>query len=512
MTQPLSEPILVFDDVYKTFDGVNYPLRGVHLTVRPGVVHALIGSNGAGKSVLLKLINGTHTRSKGTVKWLGKEVHWTSPGEAIAAGISTVPQHAQVAPTMSVLDNVFLGRPGKLFNASRLRAELDALMARIGYELNPDATVDELSVGECQMVSLMQALARGGKLLLLDEPTASLTAHEREVVFEAVRTLAAPGIAFVYVSHFLDEILDLADEVTVLRDGQVTLEASREDVTKSSLVSAMLGKELCQSENLVPELSPDGPAVLSVSELAPLGNLGPFSFDVKAGEIVGIAGLLGSGRTELLSAIYGEDPKATGTASIGGVETARAGAANAVRAGMALVPEDRNRSGLIGEWSIADNASLAYLPQLSKRGLFPIPLAQRERAEEAKAYLDIRCSSIDQPVNELSGGNAQKVVFAKWVPGTAKLLMLDDPTVGIDVGAKAELLQLVKDFAKQGKAVLMVSSEFEELLSTCHRIIVVAKGRIVAQMQAWETDLHEVTELASGSAGQPQARRELTCI
>ena len=494
------EFMLELTDVRKTFDGINFPLRGVSLGVRPGGIHALIGANGAGKSVLLKLINGTYRRTSGSIRWRGAEVHWSTPGDALKSGIATVPQHAQLAPTMSVLDNVFMGRETKRWKTAKLRAELAALMDQIGYELDPDTTVSELSVGEGQMVSLMQALARGGSLLMLDEPTASLTRHEREVVFSAVRTLAAQGIGFIYVSHFLDEILDLSDEVTVLRNGEVTLDGPLSGQTGTSLVQAMLGRELAALESEALPVTHDAATVLKVTDLRPLGSLGPFSFEVRAGEILGIAGLLGSGRTELLSAIYGEDKKALGHVEINGVETVRRGPAAAVKAGMALVPEDRVRSGLIGDWSITGNASLAYLPIGAWHRVLPHQADERRRATEARAALGIRCASIDQPVNELSGGNAQKVVFSKWVPGPAKLLMLDDPTVGIDVGAKADLLSLVRSFARDGKAVIVVSSEFEELLAVCHRILVIAKGRFVTELTTAATTLNEVTAIASGTA------------
>ncbi len=493
-------PILDLQGVSKTFDGVSNVLQGVDMAVRPGSVHGLVGANGAGKSTLLKIIGGIYTRSAGVVRWKGQPVEWTRPAQALGAGLSTVPQHAALAPTMSVLDNVFMGHAtGPWWTANARRSELEGLMERLDYTIDPEAVVSDLSVGEMQMVSLMQALSRGADLILLDEPTASLTQRERDVVFASVRRLAAQGTTFVYVSHFLDEVLDLTDRITVLRDGRLVLEEDTEAVTQDGLVSVMLGRDLARLEEKGPH-DPDalGEVVLEVRDLRPLGQAGPVSFDLREGEILGVAGLLGSGRSELLMAMFGEDKRASGAVRVRGTDVARSGARAAVKAGIALIPEDRNRLGLFPEWDIVKNASATYLPAMSVRGFFPRAADEKKRADDARSALGIRCSSVNQTVGELSGGNAQKVVFAKWVPGPASVLLLDEPTVGIDVGAKAELLQIVERFGADARSVILVSSEFEELLAVCTRILVIRRGEVIADLASSETSLHELTALASG--------------
>jgi ribose transport system ATP-binding protein len=494
------EPVLVVADVHKIYSSGTHALRGVSLAVRPGSVHGLIGANGAGKSTLIRIMSGVETATSGTLSWQGEPVTWTAPGQALAVGMAAVHQHTPLVPTLSVLDNIFLGRrDSRRWDVPLREGELRELCDRMGYAVDPHQTVGELSTGGKQMVAILQALARDAKVVLLDEPTAALSPHERDVLFGAVRKLRDQGTTFVYVSHFLDEILALTDQLTVLRDGQVIVDTPTSGVTKQELVTAIVGQRLARVEH--EHSTPDRPAgepLLVVDGLRSPGRFGPVSLTVHAGEVVGLAGLLGSGRTELLEAIYGADRAAAGAVRVGEHRLRHRSPRAAVRAGLALVPEDRARQGLLREWEVSRNISLPYLSSMSRRRLLPDRGRELRVAEQAIAELGIKTPSARAPVGELSGGNAQKVVFAKWLYGPARVFLLDEPSAGVDVGAKADIIQLIRRLARAGRGVLIASSEFEELLGVCDRILVVRRGQIISERPAADTDLHELTALAGG--------------
>jgi ribose transport system ATP-binding protein len=494
------EPVLVVADVHKIYSSGTHALRGVSLAVRPGSVHGLIGANGAGKSTLIRIMSGVETATSGTVSWQGEPVSWTTPSQALAAGMAAVQQHTPLVSTLSVLDNIFLGRKDSIrWDAARREGQLRELCERMDYNIDPHQTIGELSTGGKQMVAILQALARDAKLVLLDEPTAALSPHERDVLFRSIRRLRDQGTTFVFVSHFLDEILDLTDQLTVLRDGQVIADAETSGVSKQDLVTAIVGQRLARVEqqNSTPAGSAGEP-LLVVDGLRSPGRFGPVSLTVHAGEVVGLAGLLGSGRTELLEAIYGADRAAAGSVRVGSHRLQHRSPRAAVRAGLALVPEDRARQGLLREWEIWRNVSLPYLSSMSRQRLLPDRRRERRVAEQAIAELGIKTPSADAPVGELSGGNAQKVVFAKWLYGPARVFLLDEPSAGVDVGAKSDIIQLIRRLASAGQGVLIVSSEFEELLGVCHRILVIRRGQIISERSVVDTDLHELTALASG--------------
>jgi ribose transport system ATP-binding protein len=494
------EPVLVVADVHKIYSSGTHALRGVSLAVRPGSVHGLIGANGAGKSTLIRIMSGVETATSGTVSWQGEPVSWTTPSQALAAGMAAVHQHTPLVSTLSVLDNIFLGRKdSRRWDATRREGELRELCERMGYDIDPHQTIGELSTGGKQMVAILQALAREAKLVLLDEPTAALSPHERDVLFSSIRRLRDQGTTFVYVSHFLDEILALTDQLTVLRDGQVIVDAQTASVTKQDLVTAIVGQRLARVEQQdgVPDRAVGEP-LLVVDGLSSPGRFGPISLTVHAGEVVGLAGLLGSGRTELLEAIYGAGRSAAGTVRVGAHRLRNRSPRAAVRAGLALVPEDRARQGLLPEWEVWRNISLPDLPSMSRRRILPERRRELQVTEQAIAELGIKTPSAGAPVGELSGGNAQKVVFAKWLYGPARVFLLDEPSAGVDIGAKADIIQLIRRLARAGKGVLIVSSEFEELLGVCDRILVVRRGRIISERPVVDTDLHELTALASG--------------
>ncbi|MEV5829656.1 sugar ABC transporter ATP-binding protein [Spirillospora sp. NPDC052242] len=491
-------PLLLLDGVTKTFPNGTRALRGVSLAVRPGSVHGLVGANGAGKSTLVKIISGAHPPSGGVLRWAGRDRRRHTPGDARRAGIATIHQHVPLVPTLSVIENVFLDRSGAWRMTRDLRAEFDALVERLGYPVDPDAVAGDLPIGARQMVSVLQSLAAGARLVVMDEPTASLSEKERRVVFDAVRRLSAQGTAFLYISHFFDEIFELTDRTTVIRDGRTVLDEATEAITEGMLVRAVTGRELLAAGRAGGgEPDAGAPVVLRVSGLSSATGVRDVSFDVRAGEIVGIAGLLGAGRSELLRAVFRDDPSATGTVAVGGEEVKNSARA-AVAAGIAYVPEDRAGQGLHGGLPIWKNISLPDLARLSRRRLVPRTADERARAERAVADLGIVTAGVDTVPGELSGGNAQKVVFAKWMYADTRVWLLDEPTAGVDVGAKADLLRLVRRFAAQGKAVVLVCSEFEELLSVATRVLVVRGGRIVAERPASSTSEEELLMLAHG--------------
>jgi ribose transport system ATP-binding protein len=497
-----TERLLTLDGVEKVFPNGTRALRGVDLAVAAGTVHGLVGANGAGKSTLIKIMSGALPPTAGRIAWRGQQTRWHGPGMALQAGIATVHQHSPVVPTLSVLENVFLGSRGDwLWKAARKTAELARLFAVVGYELPPDQLVADLSIGDRQMVSIMQAMSRNPALLILDEPTASLSMSEREVVHAAVRNLRESGTAVIYVSHLLDEIISLTEVVTILRDGKVTLDEPTAGLSKDRLVSAIVGRPLQRTEETGRQALGNGdragPPLLEVTELSSPGRVAGVSFTVRAGEVVGLAGLLGSGRSEILHAVYGSDAAARGTVRVDGKPVRRSPAA-AVRVGLALVPEDRSKQGLIPGWEVWRNITLTALPEDSRWGMFPQEAAELRRAQAAVEALSIQPPTPMTVVDQLSGGNAQKTVFAKWLHDGVRILLLDEPTAGVDVGAKRDIELLIRQLTRRGSAVVVVDSEFGELLAIADRVLVIRHGRVIAERDARSTSEVELVALASG--------------
>jgi ribose transport system ATP-binding protein len=484
-------PLLQLRGLEKVWPNGTVALRGVDLAVRAGSVHGLLGANGAGKSTLIKVLAGAIPASGGSVEWRGEPVRWTNPRAARAGGIATIYQHIPLVPTLSVLENMLLeqARGWRLDRAARDRAT--AVAQALGDPFDLDAIVGDLPIGTRQMVAIAQGLMSDPALLIMDEPTASLAGHEREQVYRTIRRLAGEGRAVLFVSHFLDEIVALTDEVTVLRDGRAVLEARTADLDEAAIAAAIAGRSVTALERVERE-HPVGGAVLEVHALASPGKLSPASFSVAAGEIVGIAGMLGSGRSELLHAIFGADPAARGRVLLDGTEVSR-DPADAVASGIALVPEDRAAQGFIPGMTIAENIALPHDGWLIASG------RERLAAQAAIDDLAIKARDGDALVGELSGGNAQKVVIAKWLTPRTRVLLLDEPTAGIDVGARTDILRLIRRLADQGLAVLLVSSEFEELLAVADRLLVMRDGAIIAAADPAATDEAGLIQLASGS-------------
>jgi ribose transport system ATP-binding protein len=492
----------VLEEVTKVFPNGTRALRGVDLAVEAGTVHGLVGANGAGKSTLIKIMSGALRPTAGRIAWRGQETRWHGPGMALQAGIATVHQHSPLVPTLSVLENVFLGSRGAWrWKAASKTAELSRLFSAVGYELPADQIVADLSIGDRQMVSILQAMSRNPALLILDEPTASLSVSEREVVHAAIRNLRQSGTSVVYVSHLLDEIISLTEVVTILRDGKVTLNEPTAGLSKDRLVSAIVGRPLLRSgqsgDKRPAARSQAGPPLLEVTGLASPGRVAGVSFAVAAGEVVGLAGLLGSGRSEILHAVFGSDTAAHGTVRVDG-SPVRRNPAGAVRAGLALVPEDRSQQGLIPGWEVWRNITLAALPNDSWRGMFPRQAAELRRAQSAIEALSIHPPTPMTVVDQLSGGNAQKTVFGKWLHDGVRVLLLDEPTAGIDVGAKRDIQLLIRQLTERGSAVVVVDSEFGELLAIADRVLVVRQGRVIAERHARHTSEMELVALASG--------------
>lgn len=513
MIQP--ETILMrLQGVAKRYPNGTVALRGVDLDIAKGKVHGLLGANGAGKSTLIKILSGANAPSGGEIIWRGKPVTLPSPRAANDLGVATIHQHIPLVPTLSVLENVFLGHDGTWRQGESMRERFDALCDRVGYTLDPDASVQDLSIGQRQMVAIYQALGTGADLIVMDEPTASLANEERELVYAAVRRLSrVEQKAILFVSHFLDEVMALTDCVTVLRDGVAAMRAQTCDLSESLLAEAIVGKMIvaqgratARSSLQAAEAATSAKIVLELQDVGSPGKLRPISLKVAAGEVVGIAGLLGSGRSELLHAIFGADPLATGRVMLEGQVIGHSTGAS-VKAGMGLVPEDRMRQGLVPDFEIWRNTTLPALGSVSKFKWLPDEDSERERGWAAIQELGIKASSPDILCSELSGGNAQKVTIGKWLFSDVKVLLLDEPTAGIDIGAKTDIISLIRKLAAAGKAVVVVSSEFEELLAASDRIVVMRDGCCVAEREGYETSEHELLLLASGQCPKSESQR-----
>ena len=505
----MDKALLRLKGIRKVFPNGTVALRGVDLDITCGSVHGLLGANGAGKSTLIKILSGAIAPSQGRVLWRGEPVAWRRPADTAAAGIATIYQHIPLVPTLSVLENVFLGRAGAWRRARADRAHFAKLTRLIRYDVDPDRLVADLSIGDRQMVAILQALCGGAELIVMDEPTASLATEEREIVYAAIRRLSRDeGRAILFVSHFVDEIIALTDRVTVLRDGVAVMRAATADLDESRIAEAIVGREVTAVSRQVAGAGPaTGKVLLEARALASPRGLQPASFTLYAGEVVGIAGFLGAGRSELLHALFGADDAATGAVLMDGRPVARSTQA-AVRAGMGLVPEDRMGQGLVPGFEIWRNVTLPNLEDVSWRGALPVRARETARAREGIATLGIKAQSADELVTELSGGNAQKVTIAKWMFGGTRVFLLDEPTAGIDVGAKADVLALIRKLAEDGAGIILVSSEFEELLAVSHRILVMRQGRIVAERKHRETSEHDLILLASaGDAGPASGGR-----
>jgi ribose transport system ATP-binding protein len=503
------EPILVMEGIEKRFPG-SVALDGASLRVMAGEVHAIVGQNGAGKSTLMKILNGVYRRDAGTIVLDGKAVDFHSPLEAQNAGVSTIYQEINLVPYRSVAENIFMGRePVRwgLLDRRRMNREAAEILARLGIRVDVRRPLGSLNIALQQMVAIARAISTDARIVIMDEPTSSLDEREVEVLFEVIRGLRDAGISVIYISHRLDELYAVCDRVTVMRDGRTVDDLPIAGVTKLELVALMLGKELGevrrsgatgfahQGERAT------GDVVVEARGLEGDGLRGA-NVAVHGGEIVGLAGLLGSGRTELARVLFGAD-MASGEVLVRGKPVRWRSPRDAIRAGFGLCAEDRKVDGIIPYMSVRENLTLAALPVLSRHGI--VDRGEQEAiVDRFIARLGIKTAGPEQPIRELSGGNQQKVLLARWLCLNSSLLLLDEPTRGIDVGAKAEIQSLIDELADNGLGVLMISSELEEITEGADRVVVLRDGETVAEFTADEANQDAVMHaMAHGDEREP---------
>jgi rhamnose transport system ATP-binding protein len=495
----MSQQILALEDASKAFAGV-HALQGVSLELRGGEAHALVGENGAGKSTLVKILGGVHQPDTGTLRIAGEEMFLSGPAEARDRGIAVIYQEPTLFPDLSVAENVFIGRQplrsGRRIDRRAMERTVIEIFDRLGVRLDPERIARGLSIAEQQLVEIAKALSHQAKVVIMDEPTAALSPVEVERLFGVIRTLRADGAAVLFISHRLGEVFDICQRVTVLRDGKLVLSRELEGMTPDDLVKAMVGREVLAEAH---QRHQPGDRVLSVERLTREGVFLDVSFEVHAGEIVALAGLVGAGRSEVARAIFGIDRYDAGTVQVGGRSLKRGSPTSAMTAGVGFVPEDRRQHGLVMEQSIARNIALASLRRLTRLGLLP-GRTERAFATEWARRLQVKYSRITSPVTFLSGGNQQKVVLAKWLSRRPTMLIVDEPTRGIDIGTKAEVHRLIESLAREGVAVLVISSELPEVLSLADRILVMHEGRLVAEFRHDEATEEKIVGAGTGQA------------
>jgi ABC-type sugar transport system ATPase subunit len=494
-------PFLEFHQISKRFPGV-LALDGVSVSVERGACHALVGENGAGKSTLGKILAGVHQADSGEVRLDGSVVHPDSPHAARQLGIAMVHQELASCPNLSVEENLCLGdlprsRLGWV-NRVQLRARARAMLAEIGAAIDPATLIGTLSTGQEQLVQIAAAVGTGARVIVMDEPTSSLSLGETHELFRLVHGLKARGITVIYVSHRLEEIFELCDAVTILRDGRHVSTEPISATNPSRVVQQMIGRELLVREP-AHLTRPAGEERLKVENLSSAGKFRDVSLRVNAGEIVGVAGLVGAGRSEVAQAILGLDPAATGAVTVSGRALRLGSITAALAAGLGLVPEDRKRLGLVLTMNCRENASLAALPMLTHLG-WVRRRAERELCERYARRLRVKAPSLETPIASLSGGNQQKIALAKWIARECDVLIVDEPTRGIDVGAKAEIYQLLDELACEGKALLVISSELPELIGLCGRIMVMREGRLAGEVPRAQFSEAALMHLMAGVA------------
>jgi len=500
-------PLLDAGGVTKRFPGV-LALDGVDLSLTPGRVHALVGENGAGKSTLIKILSGAYRADAGEIVHDGHPVAFARPLDARAAGISTIYQEVNLIPLMSVARNLFLGREPRrlgLLDLRRMNREAERVLAGYGVHVDVTRPLGTIGLGARQMVALARAVAEDAKLLIMDEPTSSLEPREVETLFSVVASLTAKGMAVLYVSHRLEELYRLCETVTVLRDGRVVHTGPLAGLDRLALVAHMLGRELDQvreegTTRFGEHRDHTGPPLMRAEGLTKRHVLRGVGLTVRAGEVTGLGGLLGAGRSETAKAIVGALPLDSGTVTVDGRRVRRLSPAAAIRAGMALLPEDRKAEGIVPDLSVRENILLAAMPRVSRFGFVSRKRQDRIVATFMKR-LRIKAAGPEQKVGELSGGNQQKVLLARWLCLNPRLLLLDEPTRGIDVGAKAEVQALIDELAADGLAVVLISSDLEELVEGADRIVVLRAGAVVTELEG--DDVDEPAVMAALAEAEP---------
>ena len=493
-----TEPLLRMRGIVKHFPGVR-ALDGIDIVVRAGDVHCLLGQNGAGKSTLIKVLSGAHQPDDGTIDWQGERIRITGPQAALDHGIATIYQELDLVDGLTVAENIFLGHERARWGVvARAEANRSAagLLRRLGHpEIAPVTEVGRLSSAGKQVVSMARALSYEARLIVMDEPSAVLDQHEVRRLFGVIRELAAQGVGIVYISHRLEEIREIGDRVTVLKDGHTAATGLAAATTPTSeIIRLMTGRAIEYAFPARPATPPSGEPMLAVSGVSRPGEFCDVTFSVAAGEVVGLAGLVGSGRSEILETIYGARRCKVGSVTVGGRRLRAGSVGAAVAAGVGLCPEERKSQALVLGESVGRNITLASLTRFA-RGGFVNRRGERRAADEQVAALDVRPSDVTRHVRTLSGGNQQKVVLARWLLHDCRVLLLDEPTRGVDVGARSEIYTLIRDLAERGIAVVVVSSEIEEVIGLSDRVLVVSDGAIVHDGPAAEIDEHAVLDM-----------------
>jgi len=491
------EYILELKDITKHFSGVEV-LHQVPFRLRPGEVHALLGENGAGKSTLVKVITGVYQPDGGEIFLNGELVQFNDTRESRQAGIAAIYQELSLFPDLNVAENIFVGRQpmtfGRRIDWRKLYNESERLLASLGVRLDLKQKARNLSIAQQQMVEIARAFSINARILIMDEPTSSLTLNEVADLFRLVRRLRDEGTAIIFISHRLEELFELADRVTVLRDGSYVDTRPMQDVTRDDLIRMMVGRKI---SNLFPKQDVQaGEVALKVEHLTREGAFWDVSFELRKGEILGMAGLVGAGRTNVARAIFGVEPPTSGAIQLNGREIRITSPQHAIKLGLAYVPEDRQLHGLIPAMHITTNISLPMLPEYARRGWLQDKV-ERKAAYDAACQMEVRANNIWQKARELSGGNQQKVVLAKWLSTNPRILILDEPTRGIDVGTKAAVHALMSKLASEGMAILMISSELPEVLGMSDRIIVMHEGRMTAQFTRAEATQEKIISAAT---------------
>jgi rhamnose transport system ATP-binding protein len=495
----LLSAVLQLTDIFKSFAGVN-ALTNVRFDVCAGEVHALLGENGAGKSTLIKIMAGVHKPDAGTIQLDGKPVTFASPREASYAGIGTVYQEPLLFPDLNVAENIFIGHPnrGVLTNWRQMSREAEALLATLGVVLDVRSPARGLTLAAQQSVEIAKAISLNVRVLIMDEPTASLSTHEVAQIFKIVRDLRDRGVAVIFVSHRMEEVFEIADRITVFRDGRLVSTRSRADATPQRAIADMVGREVGLFKPRTP--AKKGGVILSVRGLGREGAFRDVTFDVRRGEVLGLAGLVGSGRTDVALALFGIRPATSGSIVLNGQARIIRSPREAMASGIAYLSEDRRQLGLSLPMSVAANISLPSLKRyLTRLGLIRTGL-EKSTAEAFRERLVIRTPSVELPVAKLSGGNQQKVMLSKWLNTHPVLLILDEPTRGIDVGAKTEVHTMIGELASEGIGIVMISSELPEVLSMSDRVLIMREGRQIATLDREEATEEVVMNAAMGQA------------
>ena len=494
----MGDVILTMKGIDKSFPGV-HALDHVDLEVRRGEVHALMGENGAGKSTLMKVLTGIYSKDEGTITFEGKEVEFTNPREAQDAGIVIVHQELNMLGHLTVAQNIFIGREfmkGKFIDDRKMNEEARKLFDQLGIDIDPTETMSRLTVGKQQMCEIAKAISHDAKVIIFDEPSAALTEAEIEELFKIIRDLRERQLGIVYISHRMDEIKVITDRVTVMRDGGYVGTLITKDCTKEDIINMMVGRVIYEDPKTESQVAKDAPVVLKVEHLNAGRMVQDVSFELHKGEILGFSGLMGAGRTETMRALFGADPKQSGDIYINGEKVDIKTPKDAVSHGIGYLSEDRKRFGIIVDKTVAENSTMASLDEYMK-GLF---IDKKKEKVVAQKYVDIlksKTPGVDQLVVNLSGGNQQKVVIAKWLVRNCDILIFDEPTRGIDVGAKSEIYHLMNELVAEGKSIIMVSSEMTEILRMSDRIVIMCEGRKTGELGIEEATQERIMHAAT---------------